>query len=117
MWVTRHYEDAWWSMIVYIATAPGLIVLFPAIAVYSMIYVAAYPDRHANAIDFYGTDDAKRLLNDYRAACNERSFFRRLLEGLHFCRYTGPEYPAYFDQEIQRPRGDQDAQAIVERSG
>ena len=106
IWVTRHYENAWWSMIIYAATAPGVLALFPTILIYS----TAYPDRHVNAIDFYGTDEAKHRLNQYRDACNKRSFVRRFLEGLHVLRYTGPEYPEFFDDDLPRPNPFDDAE-------
>ena len=106
-WVTRHHENAWWSMIVYVGTAPALIALFPAIAVYAMIYFTAYPDRHAHEVDICGTEDARRRLNDYRDACNDRSFLRRFLEGMRIWRYTGPELPDFSDDDVNRPDGRQ----------
>jgi hypothetical protein len=93
LWVTRRHENAWWSMLVYVVTAPGCLVIFAAAGIWSLPYFWLYPERHANLIDITGTDEQKAALDAYRKECAEYGLRRRLLEKFGLRPYTRPEWP------------------------
>lgn len=106
LWVTCHHENARWSMLVYLVTAPGCLVIVLVVAVWALPYHWLYPEWHANLIDIKGTDEQKAALSSYRDECAKYGLWRRLLEKVRLRPHIRPQWPELLAMEAADQESD-----------
>jgi|GEM_PF-4957231 len=98
---TEHFKNSIFGYIVALIITPASVALLFVAAALSIPYFFIYPERHAHWIDFDGSDEQKKVLNQFRAELAKEPFRRRLL----FCilRKSGPARPAILDEPMPQP--------------
>jgi hypothetical protein len=91
-------EDPLWKKLVGLPFLPAFVVWFLILACFSISYWWLYPQDRMNRIDFEGTDEEKKKLQDYRLACRKKGLLRTFVEKIGWAQRTGPEWPFKSDQ-------------------
>jgi hypothetical protein len=104
-WFHKHRPDTFAAGLVMWVTMPGCAVLLFVAAALSIPYFFIFPEKHASSIDFDGTEDEQRAMQEYRRAVARIPLWRRLLARLGILQAPPLDFPgrdlidAYFERQ------------------
>lgn len=99
-------RETGWVRVVLLPFLPIIFVWGIIFAVLSFPYWWLYPERHVTAVDVNGSEEEKRMLKEYREACGQRGFLRRLSERLGIFPNADPPCPFSTGRLNETIRGD-----------
>jgi hypothetical protein len=86
-------EDTPLKKLIGLPFLPAFLFWIIVMGCFACVYWWVYPEMHRTVIDFEGTDEEKRKLEEYRRNCRKIGLCRRLAAKVGLAQDSRPEWP------------------------